>query len=89
MTKEQMEQLAIDSAQNMGKAEEAWVPGVGKIIENGELTELGEEYFKKFNYSGRLVCPNPRDRVQVFCLLCSCPLFKDGQCYNCFPPDKE
>ena len=44
MTEEELEQAALASAANMGPAEHAWVPGVGKIIHNYALTPAGRRF---------------------------------------------
>lgn len=43
MTEQEIEQAALASAASMGPAENAWVPGVGQIIKDGKLTEIGEQ----------------------------------------------
>ena len=41
MTEEEIEQACIDSALNMGPAENAWDPDYGQIIKDGQLTDAG------------------------------------------------
>lgn len=46
ITDEEIEQAAIDSALNMGPAQDMFHPDFGWIIRNGIITEVGEKFFK-------------------------------------------
>jgi len=47
MTEEEIEQAAIESALNMGAAESLFHPDWGWILLDGEITEVGIEFFKQ------------------------------------------
>ncbi len=70
MTEDELEKAALASAANMGPAEHAWVPGVGKIVHNYDLTPAGVEYLRPF---------------MAACISCEMPVSKDFHCFNCFP----
>lgn len=84
MTEEEIEDVAIKSALNMGPAQDMFHPDYGWIMQDGKITEVGEEFFRN-PYKLELVCSNPREEVVGFttCCMCDGPLVK-GTCVQDF-----
>jgi hypothetical protein len=47
LTQEIIEEAALRSAQNMGPAQDMWIPGVGWIMRHGEITQAGYDWLEQ------------------------------------------
>jgi hypothetical protein len=49
LTEEELEEMALKSAMNMGAARDIWHPGYGWILKDGQITEIGERFLKELH----------------------------------------
>jgi hypothetical protein len=47
LNQEIIEEAALRSAQNMGPAQDIWVPGYGWIMRHGEITQVGADWLEE------------------------------------------